>query len=53
MFWKKCGTYQLLQKAVVNAIVSSGINNNPDGMHVMYMNNHNSAPELFVLLCEK
>jgi hypothetical protein len=41
------------QKVVVNTIVSSGISNDPDGMHELYMDNHYTAPELFVLLCEK
>ena len=41
------------QKAVVNAVVSSGINNDPDGMREIYMDNRYTAPELFVLLREK
>jgi hypothetical protein len=41
------------QKAVVNAIVLSGIANEPDGMREMYMDNRYSAPTLFVLLREK
>ena len=42
-----------MQKAVVNAIVSSRINNCLEGMHELYMDNHCSTPELLVLLCEK
>jgi hypothetical protein len=41
------------QKAVVNAVISSGIANNPDGMHEIYMDNRYSAPTLFMLLQEK
>ncbi len=41
------------QKAVVNAVISSGINNDPDGMRELYMDNRYTAPELFVLLREK
>ena len=42
-----------IQKAVVNAIVGSGISNDPDGMREIYMDNHYLAPELFVTLREK
>jgi hypothetical protein len=41
------------QKAVVNAIVLSGIANDTDGMREIYMDNRYSAPSLFVLLREK
>eukprot|EP00956_Cyclotella_meneghiniana_P008474 scaffold11429_cov48-Cyclotella_meneghiniana.AAC.4 len=41
------------QKAVVNAVISSGIANDPDGMREIYMDNSYSAPTLFVLLREK
>ena len=37
------------QKAVVNAIVLSGIANEPNGMREIYMDNRYSAPTLFVL----
>jgi len=41
------------QKAVVNAIVLSGITNEPNGMQEIYMDNRYSVPTLFVLLQEK
>jgi hypothetical protein len=41
------------QKAVVNAVISSGINNDPNGMREIYMDNRYTAPELFVILREK
>jgi hypothetical protein len=41
------------QKAVVNAIVSSGLSNDPDGMREIYMDIRYSAPALFVLHREK
>lgn len=41
------------QKAVVNAIISSGIHNNPEGMREIYMDNRYTAPELFLLLRER
>ncbi len=41
------------QKSVVNAIVTSGIHNNPNGMYELYMENQYTAPELFVLLQER
>jgi hypothetical protein len=41
------------QKAVVNAIMLSGLANDPDGMHKVYTDNRYSAPPLFVLLHEK
>jgi hypothetical protein len=41
------------QKAVVNAIISCGIHNDPDGMREIYMDNRYTAPELFVLLRER
>ncbi len=34
------------QKAVVNAVLSSGIINRPDGMREIYMDNRYSAPPL-------
>jgi hypothetical protein len=43
----------MTQKAVVNAIVLSGISTDPDGMREIYMDNRYSAPELFVMLREK
>jgi hypothetical protein len=46
-------TLPTTQKAVVNAIVSSGISTDPDGMHELYMDNRYTAPELFILLQEK
>ena len=46
-------TLPTTQKAVVNAIVSSGISTDPDGMREIYMDNRYSAPELFVMLREK
>ena len=41
------------QKAVVNAIVSSRLHNDTDGMREIYMDNRYSSPSLFVLLREK
>jgi hypothetical protein len=41
------------QKAVVNAIVSCGLANEPDGIRELYMDNRYSAPSLFMLLREK
>jgi hypothetical protein len=41
------------QKAVVNAVVSSGIINDTEGMREIYMHNRYTAPELFVTLPEK
>ena len=41
------------QKAVVNAIVLSGITNEPNGMREIYIDNRYSAPTLFILLREK
>ncbi|KAL3800369.1 hypothetical protein HJC23_003665 [Cyclotella cryptica] len=41
------------QKTVVNAIVLSGIANEPNGMREIYMDNRYSTPTLFVLLQEK
>ena len=38
------------QKAVVNAIVLSGIHNDPDGMREIYMDNRYTALEPFILL---
>jgi hypothetical protein len=43
----------ITQKAVVNAIMLSGLANDPDGMHKIYTDNRHSAPPLFVLLHEK
>lgn len=40
------------QKAVVNAIVTSGHATNPNGMREIYMDNHYSSPKLFVFLYE-
>ena len=42
-----------MQKAVVNAIVLSGIANEPNAMREIYMDNRYSVPTLFVLLQEK
>ena len=42
-----------MQKAVINAIVKSGIANEPNGMREIYMDNRYSVPTLFVLLQEK
>jgi hypothetical protein len=41
------------QKAVVNAVISSGIDNDPEGMREIYMDNRYTSPDLFVLLREK
>ena len=41
------------QKAVVNAVISSGIDNDPEGMREIYMDNRYTSPDLFVLLQEK
>ena len=38
------------QKAVINAVVSSGISTDPNGMQELYMDNWYTAPELFLLL---
>ncbi len=40
----------MTQKAVVNAIVSIGLYKDPFGFCELYMDNHYSAPELFVML---
>ena len=42
-----------MQKAVVNALASCGIVNDPDGMRKIYMDNHYLALELFLMLREK
>ncbi len=39
--------------AVVNAIVSTGLYKDSDGFRGLYMDNHYSAPELFVKLKTK
>jgi hypothetical protein len=41
------------QKAVVNAIMSSGLSDYSNGMREIYMDNCYSSPTLFVLLREK
>jgi hypothetical protein len=41
------------QKAVVNAIISSGLVNDPDGSRELYMDNRYTSPALFILLREK
>ena len=41
------------QKAVVNAVVKSGIGNDPFGKCELYMDNRYTNPELFVLSREK
>jgi hypothetical protein len=41
------------QKAVVNAVIALGIENDPEGMREMYMDNRYTSPHLFVLLQEK
>jgi hypothetical protein len=41
------------QKAVVNAIISSGLSNDPNGFWELYMYNRYSSPTRFVLLREK
>ena len=43
----------MMQKAVVNARVSSVIVDNPHGMREIYMDDCYLAPELFVMLKEK
>ena len=43
----------MMQKEVVNALVSCGIVNNSDGMREIYMDNCYLAPEIFVMLREK
>ena len=35
---------------VINAVVSSGINNDPDGMREICLDSHYTVPELFVHL---
>ena len=47
--------YNLLtkQKAVINAIVKSGIANEPNGMREIYMDNKYSVPTLFVSFCKR
>jgi hypothetical protein len=41
------------QKAVVNPVISTGINNDPDGMMEIYMDNRYSSPHLFMLFRKK
>ena len=41
------------QKAVVNAIVTTGLSTDPHDMREIHMDNSYSTPELFILLCEK
>ncbi len=38
----------MTQKAVVNAIISSSIGNDPEGMREIYKDNRYSCPDLFV-----
>ncbi len=43
----------ITQKVVVNAIVSTGLYRDPNGFHELYMENHYSAEEVFVVLKTK
>ena len=43
----------MTQKAVVNTIISSGLENDLDGMRELYMDNRYTSPHLFILLREK
>ncbi len=43
----------MTQKAVVNAIVSMGLYTGPNRFNDIYIDNCNSAPELFVMLKAK
>jgi len=51
----KCVAWNLptTQKAVVNAVLCSGLENDPDRMRELYMDNRYSSPSLFVVLREK
>ena len=40
------------QKAVVNTVITSGIENDPGGMRELYMDNRYTSPHLFVFLGE-
>ena len=44
------GSFPTTQKAVLNAVIQSGIANDPRGSHVIVMDNCYAAPELFVVL---
>ena len=39
-------------KAVLNAVMQSGISINPNGLQQLHMDNHYSAGTLFIILCE-
>ena len=41
------------QKAVVNSIIQSKLQKDPDGIHCVFMDNHYACANLFILLREK
>lgn len=46
-------TLPTTQKAVANAIIKSGINNDIDGCRHIFMDNRYAAPQLFALMLKE